>query len=186
MQPNSNQKVPPMPTPTNGNSGKRLILAVIAFGLLAAAASWWYRYSSTHRAVQFLGPQVAALIRDAPHVTLRSDAPSIDAAGTDEADVPRDISNAKGLTHLRNALLEDASYDWTAAVPADTNWTHSLVFDGADGAEPRAVVMFSPDYSWMANGSTGDPAKHVVSTKPISQGLQEFFADEAKDATPEQ
>ena len=37
--------------------------------------------------------------------------------------MPRDISSAKGLTHLRNALLEDRSYDWTATGPADTDWS---------------------------------------------------------------
>lgn len=190
MQPNSNQKVAQMSTTTNessGNSGKRLILAVIAVGLVAAAASWWFRYSATHRAAQFWGPQAATLIRDAPHVTLRSDAPSADAEGGDEADVPRDISNAKGLTHLRNALLEDSSYDWESAGKADTDWSHSLTFDAADGAEPRAVVMFSPDYRWIASGTASDPSTHVAAaTAEFAAGLTKFFADEAKDAQPEQ
>ena len=31
--------------------------------------------------------------------------------------LPIDISHARGLTHLRNALLEDRSFDW----PATTN-----------------------------------------------------------------
>lgn len=160
--------------PPNEKSGKRLILGVLAIGLAAAAASWWFRYSATHRAAQFWGPQAAELLRDAPHVTLRTDA---------STDVPGDISNAKGLTHLRAALLEDASYDWSAAGPADTNWSNSLVFETSEGAEPRVVVMFSPDFNWTANGSA---AKHAVSTSPIAKGLQEFFAEQAQDAQPEQ
>jgi hypothetical protein len=175
-----------MSTLTNEKSGKRLILGVLAIGLAAAAASWWFRYSSTHRATQFWGAQAAELLRDAPRVTLRSDTPSADGEGAATADVPRDISTAKGLTHLRNALLEDASYDWTAAGPPDTDWSNSLVFAASEGAEPRAVVMFSPDFTWAANGSAADPAKHAVSTSPIAKGLQEFFAEQAQDAPPEQ
>ncbi len=174
-------------SPTNEKSGKRLILGVLAIGLAAAAASWWFRYSSTRRAAQFWGPQAAELLRDAPHVTLRSDAPSADGAGGDEADVPRDISSAKGLTHLRNALLEDARYNWTASGSPDTNWSNSLVFAAGEGAEPRAVVMFSPDFKWVSNGSAAEPAKHVVATAgDFADGLKKFFADEAADAQPEQ
>jgi hypothetical protein len=176
MQPNSNQKVAPMSMSANEKSGKRLILGVIAIGLVAAAASWWFRYSATHRAAQFWGPQAAKLIRDAPHVILRTDA---------STDVPRDMSGAKGLTNLRNAFLLDASYDWSAVGAPDTNWSNSLVFETSEGAEPRVVVLFSPDFHWAANGSAADPAKHAVSTSRIAKGLQTFFADAAHDEAAE-
>jgi len=168
--------MPSNQTPTNEKSGKRLILVVVVIALAAAAASWWYRYSATHRAAQFWGPQAATLIRDAPHVTLRSDASS---------DEPRDISEARGLTHLRNALLEDDSYDWSAAGPSDTNWDSSLVFETSAGAEPRAVILFSPDFQWAANGSSGNPAQHAVSVGPIAEGLKKFFADQSAESQPE-
>jgi hypothetical protein len=177
MQPSANQKVAPMSTPTNEKSGKRLILGVLVIGLAAAAASWWFRYSATHRAAEFWGPQAATLIRDAAHVTLRSDASSDD---------PRDISNAPGLTHLRAALLEDSSFDWSAAGSPDTNWDSSLVFEESEGAEPRAVILFSPDFHWVANGSSGDPAKHVVATSSeFAAGLTKFFTELPPVATTE-
>jgi hypothetical protein len=171
--------------PANEKSGKLLILGVLVIGLAGAAASWWFRYSATHRAAQFWGPQAATLIRDAPHVTLRSDTPSKDSQGKNAADVPRDVSSAKGFTHLRDALLLDASYDWTAAGPPDTDWSNSLVFAATEGAEPRAVIMFSPDFNWAANGAAGDPAQHAVSTSPITKGLREFFAEQAQDSATE-
>jgi len=174
-----------MSTPTSDHSGKRLILGVLVIGLAAAVASWWFRYSATHRAAQFWGPQAATLIRDAPHVTLRSAVAAADGQDADATDVPRDISNARGFTHLRNALLEDASYDWSAAGPADTNWSNSLVFDESEGAEPRTVVLFSRDFHWAANGSVANPAAHAVSTSPIAEGLQTFFAEQAQDAPAE-
>lgn len=175
------------PTPPARSSGKRLTLTVILLALLAAGASWWFRYSATHRAAEFWGPEAARLIRDGAHVTLRSDTPSASAAGTEEADVPRDISAAKGLTHLRNALLEDASYDWSAQPPADPDWSSSLVFAAAADSEPRAVVLFSPDYRWVANGAAGNPAQHVVATTdPFAAGLRTFFAEQADTAPAEQ
>jgi hypothetical protein len=172
-----------MSTPTNEKSGKRLILGVLVIGLAAAAASWWFRYSATHRAAQFWGPQAVELIRDALRVTLRTDDPATE--GNNPADLPRDISSAKGLTHLRAALLEDRSYDWSAAGPADTNWSNSLVFEESEGAEPRVVILFSPDFNWAANGSAANPVGHAISTSPIAKGLQTFFADATQDAPAE-
>jgi hypothetical protein len=186
MPPNPAQKVPKtmsMPTnessPTNEKSGKRLILGVIAACVVAAAISWWFRYQATRRVVQFWGAETAVLIRDAKHVTLRSDAQSADGAGGAEADVPRDISSAKGMTHLRTNLLEDSSYHWDSAIVADIDWANSLVFAAAEGGEPRAVVIFSKDFRWISNGSAPDPGKHAVATTgEFAEGLKEFFASE--------
>lgn len=175
------------PTATSEKSGKTLILGVLVLALAMAAAAWWFRYSQTHRAVELWGPQAAVLIRDAPRVTLRSDAASKDAEGAAETDVARDISQAKGLTHLRNALLEDNSYDWTAKGPADTNWSQSLVFERSEGAEPRIVILFSPDFKWAANGSASDPAKSAVATSgEFAAGLAKFFAEQDAAAPAEE
>ncbi len=78
-------------------------------------------------------------------------------------------------------------YDWTAAGSPDTNWSNSLAFAAADGAEPRAVVLFSPDYKWISSGTAPDPTKSVVATTAeFAAGLKKFFADEAGSAPPEQ
>ena len=173
-----------MPTPSRGTSGKLLILGVFAVALAAAAASWWFRYAATHRAAQFWGPTAARLIRDAPRVSLRSD--ELSAGGDHSADLPRNLSSTPGLTHLRTALLEDRSYDWTAAGPADSNWSSSLVFEETEGAEPRVVILFSPDFHWAANGSADDPAANAVATGPIlAKGLQVFFAEQSPVARAE-
>ncbi|MGD9632840.1 MAG: hypothetical protein AB7G28_24575 [Pirellulales bacterium] len=174
-------------TPTNEKSGKMLIFGVLLLGLAMAAAAWWFRYSTTHRAVELWGAQGAVLIRDAPRVTLRSGAASQDAEGTSEPDVARDISKAGGLTHLRNALLEDSSYDWTAKGPADSNWGKSLVFERSEGAEPRLVILFSPDFKWAANGTAADPAKSAIATSgEFAAGLGKFFAEQDADAPAEE
>ena len=86
-----------------------------------------------------------------------------------------DISDARGLVHLRNALLEDRSYDWSAKPTADPDWNSSLVFDVTAGAEPRLVILFSPDFDWAANGSPDAAPPPAISCYPISAGLKEFF-----------
>jgi hypothetical protein len=176
-----------MSTPTNEKSGKVLIFGVILLGLAAAGAGWWFRFSMTHQAVAFWGPQGAMLIRDAPIATLRSDTTSRDAEGTDEADVPRDISAAPGLTHLRTALLEDSSYDWKSTAEPNTDWSQSLVFEESAGAEPRLVILFSDDFKWAENGSSDDPTKNAVATSgEFASGLQKFFAEQAAAAPAEE
>jgi hypothetical protein len=171
-----------MSTPNNGNSGKLLILTILALALGAAGLSWWFRYSSTHRTVEFWGPTAARLIRDAPRVTLRSYDPAVGAEPKSDAPLPLDISNAHGLTHLRNALLEDHSYDWTGTPPADANFQSSLVFEETAGAEPRIVILLSPDFNYAGNGSSDAPTRPIVCIRPIAEGLKKFFADALADA----
>lgn len=173
-----------MSTPANEKSGKLLMFAVILLGVIAAVTSWWFRYAATHRAAAFWGRQAAELIRDAPHVTLRTNNPAVE--GTNPADLPRDISSAPGLSHLRAELIQDHSYDWTADGPANLDWSSSLVFEVAEGAEPRAVVLFSRDFRWAANGSAGDPAANAVAIVPFfAKGLQTFFDEQASAAPAE-
>lgn len=157
------------------SSGKLLIAVMLLAAVAAAAASWWFRYSATHKTVEFWGPQAAVLLRDAPHVVLRSYDQGTNTDVTSAKSASHDISDARGLVHLRTALLEDGSYDWTAKTGVDSNWTSSLVFETAAGAEPRLVILFSPDFNWAANGSSDANPRPVVCCKPISDGLKTFF-----------
>jgi len=166
-----------MSTPNDGNSGKRLIFIIVAIALAAAGMSWWFRYANTHQTVEFWGPTAATLIRDAPRVTLRSYDPSVVAEPPSDAPLPLDISQARGLTHLRNALLEDRSFDWNAKPPTDMNFQSSLVFEVTAGAEPRLVVLFSPDFNYAANGSSDVAPRPTVCCRPIADGLKKFFTD---------
>jgi hypothetical protein len=149
-------------------SGKLVILGILAVALASAAASWWFRYAATHRAAEFWGPQSARLIRDAPRVSLMrlflSTAPKT-----------RDISNAPGITHLRNALLEDRSFEWGQpidAAPKGGGW--KLAFSDPASGE-RFTIRFTSD----CRGAVGEdgPMRRVVSTEPISKGLCEVFGE---------
>src|SRR5438270_10988443 len=96
----------PLPS-TTYVSGKLVIIGVVTVSLIGAVASWLFRYNATHRAAKFWGPEAAVLIRDAPHVTVKR-RPLTGNFFANEVDV----SHARGLVHLRNALLEDQDFDW--------------------------------------------------------------------------
>lgn len=183
------------------NSGKLLILGILVLAAALAGAAWWFRYETTHRAAHFWGPETARLIRDAPKVTLFQK-PSADTirqaleeptrASFDDSAV--DVSHARGLLHLRNALLEDRSFLWPAsgeqplAPPEDTEyWVLSFYFPNSHNA---AVVMFTEDCRLAA---CHEPRRfaylvRTISTEPIAAGLREMFAEftapHAGDSSP--
>ena len=174
------------------NSGKLVILGILTVALIMAGASWWYRYAATHKAVQFWGPDSAELIRDAPRVLLLQNPPADISdlaqedpirAGFDES--ATDVSHAPGLLHLRNALLEDRSFDWpkssdpvTQPVSDIGHW--QLVFHDPRTNQNSALIRFSKDCRQAVKWEPAFMAKLdvAISTKPIiAAGLRQIFAE---------
>jgi hypothetical protein len=181
------------------NSGKLLILAMFLVAFVAAGASWWFRYSATHRAAQFWGPEAARLIRDAPQVellTLRAanrqvlrvdgQPPIAAAEPTDKVrlgsvawpvDTRRDISAAPGLTHLRSALLEDRSFTWGPFLSDhDEQWTTAILFRESARSEPL-TILFLPSFQRAHVYRPGSDRSQLVGTQPIAAGLAETITD---------
>jgi len=169
----------------NTNSGKLLIATMLVAGVLAAGASWWFRYTATHRAAQFWGPEAATLIRDASHVDMLGLKQAEDAAVENALKMSgvawqtassHDVSQAPGLTHLRNALLEDRSFVWPAAeIPDQTEWTHGLRFH--NGSAASLVILFSPDFGLAVAYFPEATTSQVVSCEPIAEGLKQVFTE---------
>ncbi len=159
MPPKADSPDVPVPPAEPGVSGKWVIVGILAVALAAAGGSWLFRYTATHRTAEFWGPQAVQLIRDARIVRL----------------VPneRDVSSAKGLTHLRNALLEDRSFVWPATALQDgIEWKSGLAFrDVAAGTS--AVLMFSSDFQHVRNDNTDQ----MLCCESIAEGLREMFAE---------
>jgi hypothetical protein len=177
MSPKATNNTPP-PVPTI--SGKWLIIGVLSVAVVGAGGSWWFRYSSTHQAALFWGPHSAPLIRDAPRVDFYRD------QGFDSSIKIRNVTAAQGLVHLRNALLEDRSYQWPAnPSPAGARWEWVLIFRD-DDANQQVELSFSPKCKFVA---TSDRSDTILSCEPIAAGLREMFAEfaaapSAQPATP--
>lgn len=155
------------------NSGKLLILGIVAAAVLLAGASWGFRYYATHRAAKFWGPVAVQLIRDAPRVhftELQKDRP-----------MSHDVSSARGLTHLRNALLENRSYEFdspafkTQFAPAPG---YQLDFFPSDDSGNFVRLYFASDCTWVTTADFVGSAYHDhISCRPISKGLAEMFGE---------
>lgn len=166
-------------------SGKLVIVGIIALALAASGTSWWFRYAATHKTVKLFGPEAARLIRDARNITLFELEPAALASIGSVADRiehrsgGQDISKLPGITHLRNALLEDRSYDWTIAPKAATTaWKWGLLFDSERTSE-STTLLFSADWQTMAH------ADSVVSCRPIAGGLQTMLRPPSSVQSPE-
>ena len=167
-------------------SGKLVVSSILFIAVLAAGASWWFRYNATNRAAEFWGPLASRLIRDAPIIELYRFEPSHrNSQEFDQLvqflDAPtngRDISTMQGLTHLRNALLEDRSYEWPPD-PRQPNdeWRWVLVFRDKPG-QPTAALAFSRD--WKLVTHCQNARGQVLSCEPISRGLNTMFRDPAR------
>jgi hypothetical protein len=182
------------------NSGKLLIAAMLLAGLAAAGASWWFRYAATHQAAQFWGPEAVQLIRDAPHVELLSLQQGIKSESVrsstnlfsaseitighnpSKITAKHDISAAPGLTHLRNALLEDRSFNWGAMESTGSEeWTTALTFRNPEAAE-SLVILFVDDFERALKVGPGRGMPRMISTQPIAAGLAETITEWSHDA----
>jgi hypothetical protein len=180
-------------SPQKQISGKLIIFGIVLLALTGAGASWLFRYSATRRAAEFWGSNVIQLIRDAPEVNL------VRLEATDETkELPMhfrlwssgkqvkaaeffDVSEARGLTHLRNALLEDRSYSWPPrAISESMDWRWMLGFRDESHSK-RAFILFTAD---CAHTALLDSDFNVISCQPIAHGLSTMFAEYAATLPP--
>ena len=178
--------------PSASKSGMIAAAALLIAGGMTAGIAWWYNLARTRQALAYWGTEAVDLVRDAPRVTAyrvafdreaaraTSDNPAFvhpqSLAPANVLDV-RNISHARGLVHLRHALLDDRSIAWSEHPAGAGDVDYILTFEKG---ESRLVVFFPGDFAWMA--ASGGTARHrdefsTVSTRPIAAGLREYFAD---------
>lgn len=172
-------------------SGKWLILAILVIALASGGFSWWFRWSATHRAADFWGPEAAKIIRDAKNVTaarLTGDHPMTIGPKENAIVAQVDASKAKGLLHFKQALLEDRSYNWQFARPASENFeaTYRVLFghpshsslpdDLKTNFNSFVVVMFNEDCTRCCFEFHHERSS-IADCSPISQGLLKIFSD---------
>ena len=154
---------------------KWLIGVIVLIGCALAAFSWWFRFTATHRAAEFWGRDNFRLIRDAAIVEAYVPAVDHDLNRLAAKAVQRDVSHFPGMTHLRNALLEDRSYIWEKRrLPPSADWSYGLRF--AD-EEREVLIEFSADCRQLRTASPGEHSRNKISCIPISTGLKTMFGE---------
>jgi hypothetical protein len=162
-------------------SGKWLTLILLGVGLAAAGLAVWVRYQQGRQAQQFWGTSRALLIRDAAAVRwLRLARESAGDASSERPGVSirgrtwlvtdsRDVTEAPGLLHVRQALLDDQSFDFSTR-PADCPHAELVALRFEHGGEPLVVVL---DVGCAALSTSQHP--QAVSIGPLVPFLERWL-----------
>lgn len=165
-------------------SGKWMILGVFGVGIAMAIAAWTYYYFQQRRPLQFWGPSAAQLIMQAPQVEAWRLADAA-AVHDDPAEVQtitlgkqrlrimeaKDVSTARGLSHLRYGLMNDRCFAWDAKAPRDAvSWQYALRF--VDG-KSQTTLLVAPEAKRVRLLETGAE----VSNAPVAEEYFKFFQE---------
>lgn len=166
----------PAPAATPFRPGSLLVVAILLLGLAAATVAISYQRMQTHRCLDFYGPEAARRVAKAPRVELWQLAPT----GRPRRLVATsrlDVTEAKGIVHLRRGLVEDAGFRWGETGSAerlpDEVWEYALVFSDptADG-RTTIVLDLDPAGGWLAvQGQAGR-----VALGRLGRGLADWLA----------
>jgi|OM-RGC.v1.017033565 hypothetical protein len=177
--------------PAPGRVGGLLVMGLLLLGLTAASVAIAFQRGQTEQCLAFYGADAAATVSRAPHVELWQLA---EVDGRLTAARREDISQAKGLVHLRRGLVEDANFDWQAGETAESPlpphaWDWAMVFAespqaAATGQATRLVIDLgvpplgvSPEHpgaaGWVAVVGKGGR----VGLGRIGPGLATWIAD---------
>lgn len=112
MTPDSMRTTPPTGGPAPGRIGSLAVVLMVGLGAGLALFGIIHQRSQTVRCLRFLGASAARHVTASTHVELMRLRPG-DRDGRLVAVGRWDISDARGLVHLRRGLVEDANYDWS-------------------------------------------------------------------------
>ena len=177
-------------------SGKWVIAGILTVAVLSAGAGWWYRWNSTHRSAEFWGTEGVRLLQLPEKVTVyrlenlpeTENTKVLPEESLFEFRRPSDkehralitetknLTRAQGITHLRQALLEDVGYDWSVKnVPKEIDWKIALEFE-RDGS--TLFVLFSEKNAWLLQWQEKTAQSSSLRLKShLAKALRRYFDD---------
>ena len=168
-------------------SGTKLVVVLTCLAIVAGITSWWYRYDAAHRATQFWGAAASTLIAHSDRVQvveLDAEAREVPCATDLSADVENsnDLSSARGISHLRHALLSDGNYLWDQSIDGTMiRWRWRVRFASAD---QFADLLFADDLSAIGRCESGEGRIAAVSCSPMTDSLRRYWqATQVLDAS---
>ena len=150
--------------------GKFLIVAIFLVAVVAAGFAWWHQFQKGRHALSLWGAGPAVLIRHAPRVELlRLNTPELAAVILEH----QDISRARGIVHARQALVEDASFDFQAARgDCRPRWQYALRFSDTGR---RATIQFDFD---CGRARLEESGQEVAMTPKLAAGMKMFIQEQ--------
>lgn len=166
--------------------GKLVIVFIFGTALAAAVFAWTFQYLRGKRVLELWGPRAARLIRvegdtvwllvleEAPDGDTHPDTAKTMSIADDTLRVAEriDISQARGLIHARQALIEDASFAWEQPRGnCAARWQYALQFRHGDDC---ATVAIDTNCGRARLLETGAEA----SIAPIAAGMETFLEEQ--------
>lgn len=161
-------------TGRRGLPGSLLVVAILGLAACLAAFAVWFQWTQTRRCLAFFGPEIASAIQVASRVEAWRLSPT-GVAGRPQATSRTDVSQARGLVHLRHGLVEDSNYAWTAEpLPGrqPASWDVALAFFMDGAPEPAAVLAFDLDDAGAVT-VVGRPGR--ISLGRLAPGLRKWM-----------
>jgi len=188
--------------------GPAIILLFVGLGIAGGLFSVWWNASLYRRSSEYWGGDGARLIRLGKQVELWELAAGPDADGEKatrtwggqsyHAARRHDLSSAPGLIHLREALLADGEYDWTAMQPSESDNAEagsppeqrngsagaSPSQAGASTSQPQYLLIFSdgsqqleiwlvPEQRWLGRVRDGNEARLTLGSN--AAGIKKYL-----------
>ncbi len=169
-------------------SGKKLVFVLAGLALAAGVTSWCYRYEAAHQATAFWGTESAPLIAQPAPVEIyelkllggegasEKEAGLLNLGRRYQVGDPRELTNARGMVHLRHALMSDSNFRWEMPAESEkTDWRWCLRFYDA---KHEVRVVLSADLATIGRMTTGEPFPiEAFSCRPMTESLQVYFED---------
>lgn len=178
-----------------------VIFLILSLALCATLFAAWFRWSQGYRALEYLGTDVSQQIRFSENVELvwlespiftgmpgRPNAPqAANSAAQDTMFIDgvkwlvvkrANISDARGLVHARQSLIQDATYRWNdEAWGPDSSWTHAVIYSSKDQGEPITLLFdLALNTEGYVRALDGTEKKRLT----IPQGFRTFFAEQGE------
>ena len=167
-------------------NGSWVIGGIMALGAAASIFAWLFQHYQTDESLAFWGSEAAQRIRLASQVELLQLGPADDPKSIERLTGPgislgvtnkRDISQARGLTHARQALLQDVSYQYDRP-PADCTGPFSIALRFSSESN-SATLLFDLNCPRVRNLSTGAEARLG---QRLTEGLKKFLGEQLDEA----
>lgn len=179
-------------------SGKYAIVTIGVLAVTLASAAIWYQYNLQHRPLEYWGTSTASRVLSAPQVEallLAAVAPEEQATADENRPAEtltvddrtwhvvarRDISKARGFSHVRRSLMMGGSYDWNAPPPAEPiEWRYALVFRDEAPTANETIILFTDDAGLLADGSATaiERESHPANVQPVAEALLSFLTEQ--------